>query len=401
MKITKNLNLSPDQCIDFLAAVRTNDRVKGLTHSFYRYPARFSPQFPAVAIRCFSKPGDLVLDPYMGGGTTIVEALATGRRAIGNDLNELAVFVTRVKTSTLNSTEINALRVWAREVPQTLNYRRPVPENVIPADNHTVRNLGLYRSRFLKKAIALALATLPELPSNACRDFARCIILHVGQWALDGRRTHTTLEEFRTRLQIRANEMLNELLTFSEMTGKQSENPFCYLYDGTAEELPFKPVFSDQGQKADLVITSPPYPGVHVLYHRWQVDGRKETPAPYWIAACNDGQGASHYTFGDRKQVGQRRYFETAAITLRAVRSVMKDGAYLVQLIAFSNPDKQLPQYLSALEHADLEEVFLSHEFDKTMEDRIWREVPNRKWHAISKGLTLSAREVVLIHRAI
>jgi hypothetical protein len=38
-----------------------------------------------------------------------------------------------------------------------------------------------------------------------------------------------------------------------------------------------------------LVLTSPPYPGVHVLYHRWQVDGRKETPLPFMIAGKLDG----------------------------------------------------------------------------------------------------------------
>ena len=402
MKTIKTLHLESDQFANFFAAVKTSKRIKGLTHSFYRYPARFSPHFPASAIRCFSKPGDLILDPYMGGGTTIVEALATGRRAIGNDLNELAVFVTRVKTRPLGSTEIKALRVWAREVLPTLNYRRPVPDNIIPTDNHTVRNLGLYRSRFLKKVIALALATLSELPTKACRDFARCIILHVGQWALDGRRTHTTLEEFRARLGSRANEMLDDSLIFSEKIERLSKNIDCHLYEGTAENLPLQPAFSDFDQKADLVITSPPYPGVHVLYHRWQVDGRKETPAPYWIADCSDGQGASHYTFGDRKQAGQNRYFETASKTFRAVRSVMKDGAYLVQLIAFSAPDEQLPQYLIALENAGLEEVFLSRQLsDKVVENRIWREVPNRKWHAMSKGPTLSAREVVLIHRAV
>ena len=401
MKSTKTLKLTPDQCTDFLAAVRTDDRIKGLTHGFYRYPARFSPQFPAAAIRCFSKPGDFVLDPYMGGGTTIVEALARRRRAIGNDLNELAVFVTRVKTRLLDTTEVDALRSWARRVPQTLNYRNPVPDNVLPTDDRAVRNLGLYRSRYLKKAIALALATLSGLPTSASRDFARCVILHVGQWALDGRQIHTTLEEFRIKLRTRADEMLNESLAFSQTAGISSKRTDCHLYEGSAEDLPLKSVFSNHGQKADLVITSPPYPGIHVLYHRWQVDGRKETPAPYWIAACHDGQGASHYTFGDRKQAGQRRYFETAAKTFRAVRSVMKDGAYLVQLIAFSNPDKQLPEYLIALENAGLEEVFFNHSCDKSVEDRIWREVPNRKWYTTSKELALSAREVVLIHRAV
>ena len=35
--------------------------VSGLTHRFYRYPARFSPMFAATAIEEFSTPGDLVL----------------------------------------------------------------------------------------------------------------------------------------------------------------------------------------------------------------------------------------------------------------------------------------------------------------------------------------------------
>ncbi len=66
--------------------------VKGLTHNFYRYPARFSPLFAAAAIERFSSPGDVVLDPYMGGGTSVVEAFVSGRKAVGNDLNELSAF---------------------------------------------------------------------------------------------------------------------------------------------------------------------------------------------------------------------------------------------------------------------------------------------------------------------
>ena len=81
------------------AAAADRSRVSGFTHNFYRYPARFSPTFAAAAIHCFSKPGDVVMDPYMGGGTTIVEAMAQGRRVVGNDLNSLAVFVAKVKTT--------------------------------------------------------------------------------------------------------------------------------------------------------------------------------------------------------------------------------------------------------------------------------------------------------------
>src|SRR3546814_7370477 len=74
-----------------LAAIRTAaldpSPVAGLTHCHYKYPARFSPKFVASVIEAFSSPGDLVLDPYMGGGTTLVECMSRNRRAVGCDIN--------------------------------------------------------------------------------------------------------------------------------------------------------------------------------------------------------------------------------------------------------------------------------------------------------------------------
>lgn len=77
--------------------------VSGLTHRFYRYPARFSPIFARACIEAFSEPGDLVLDPYMGGGTTVVEAMVLGRQAVGSDINSLSVFVAQAKSSRLKA----------------------------------------------------------------------------------------------------------------------------------------------------------------------------------------------------------------------------------------------------------------------------------------------------------
>src|SRR5258708_2124054 len=83
--------------------------VAGWTHNFYRYPARFSPRFAAAAIESFSKPLELILDPYMGGGTAVVEGVAAGRNVVGNDLNSLAAFITRVKLTKLSFPESLAL----------------------------------------------------------------------------------------------------------------------------------------------------------------------------------------------------------------------------------------------------------------------------------------------------
>jgi adenine-specific DNA methylase len=77
---------------DLLAAIASKNPVSGHTHTFYRYPARFSPLFVREVIRHYSRPGEVILDPFMGGGTAIVEALALGRKVIGVDLNTLAHF---------------------------------------------------------------------------------------------------------------------------------------------------------------------------------------------------------------------------------------------------------------------------------------------------------------------
>ena len=95
--------------------------VSGLTHRFYRYPARFSPIFARACIEAFSKPGDLVLDPYMGGGTTVVEAMALGRQAVGSDINSLSVFVAQAKSSRLTQNERRAIHRWAT-CPRRLNF---------------------------------------------------------------------------------------------------------------------------------------------------------------------------------------------------------------------------------------------------------------------------------------
>ena len=68
-------------------------------HYMCSYMAMFPPELPHYFIERFTQPGDTVLDPFSGRGTTPVEAAAQGRYGIGNDLNPLAVALTRGKLS--------------------------------------------------------------------------------------------------------------------------------------------------------------------------------------------------------------------------------------------------------------------------------------------------------------
>src|SRR5690349_13384890 len=70
-----------------------------LTHGFHAYPARMHANVARVLLHeFFVGPGSEVLDPFCGSGTVAVEALAGGWRALGSDLDPLALRVARVKT---------------------------------------------------------------------------------------------------------------------------------------------------------------------------------------------------------------------------------------------------------------------------------------------------------------
>jgi DNA modification methylase len=381
----------------FVNSVRSIKPVSGLTHNFYTYPARFSPEFARAAIKHFSSPGDLVLDPYMGGGTSIIEALVANRKIVGNDLNSLAVFIAKVKTTPLNQNELDCVRNWADEIVPLINYTWPHDDLCSIIDKDKTINLNIIRGRFLKKAIAIAIRTIENLPNENTKNFVKCALLKTSKWALDGRKKHTSLSEFRKCLSGNTHEMLYGLHELCKSVRSFSHT----LIEGDAAKINKAPIFTQRCNRADLVITSPPYPGVHVLYHRWQVDGRHETPAPYWIAGCEDGEAESYYNFGSRHQYKLQTYFDTSLNTLKSIREVMRDGAFIVQMISFNDPRKYLPLYLQNMEKADFEEIFPTGLRKNGAARRIWRQVPNRRWHASLQGKTSSSREVVIVHRAI
>ena len=326
----------------------------------------------------------------MGGATTIVESIAHGRRAVGCDVNSLAVFIARAKTSAVSADGRNVLENWADSVVPTLSYwLKPDDLNDFVCARRT-QNLTMPAARPIKKVLALALRSLSQLPDDVSA-LGRCALLNVGQWALNGGGRQPTLNEFRGRLRSTVHEMLNGAQALEERVDQRFSPP-VFINDSAArigEHQPFA-----GGTKASLVITSPPYPGIHMLYHRWQVDGRRETAAPYWLAECNDGHGATFYNFAYRSENAADRYFAESLKTLTAIRQVMHDDAPFVQLIAFSNPKRHLPRYLANMEKAGFSEIPVGYR-------RIWRGVPSRRWHASIKGTLPSAREVVLIHKAV
>ena len=68
------------------------DRGSYATHSG-KYRGNWSPYVPRNLILRYSKPGDWILDQFMGGGTTLVEAKLLNRHAVGVDINPQSVSI--------------------------------------------------------------------------------------------------------------------------------------------------------------------------------------------------------------------------------------------------------------------------------------------------------------------
>ncbi len=71
-------------------------RGKWATHDA-KYRGNFSPYVAKNIILRYSKPNDLVLDQFVGGGTTLIECKLNNRNAIGNDIIPIAVNITKRK----------------------------------------------------------------------------------------------------------------------------------------------------------------------------------------------------------------------------------------------------------------------------------------------------------------
>ena len=80
-----------------------------LTHSYHPYSAKYIPQIPRYLISNLTNRNDLILDNFVGSGTTLVESKILGRRAIGVDINPLACLVAKVKITNIHEADLKRI----------------------------------------------------------------------------------------------------------------------------------------------------------------------------------------------------------------------------------------------------------------------------------------------------
>ncbi len=97
-------------------------------YKMHRYFARRPHNVFEYLIKHYTRPGEIVLDPFCGGGVTVVESLRARRRVIGVDLNPMAAFITRMEVLPVDldslQTAFNTLEQTVKAKIESLYYTR-------------------------------------------------------------------------------------------------------------------------------------------------------------------------------------------------------------------------------------------------------------------------------------
>jgi len=373
-----------------VVSLRSHKLVDGLTHSLYSYPARFSPDLTREIIRNFSSTGDWLFDPFMGGGTSVVEALAAGRFALGVDINSLAWFVALSKTTPLSSTDVTQLRDWAKNI---------CFDNIEAYPSLELDELKRHFPKSFLHFLDEVLENVGKLKSQNAKRISRFVLLRVYQSLLNDRDKFPSSAVVRQRISIELEKILSGLGDFFDAcdesgTPKREITSRRKLINRSCIGIESDYRVSDLMSHPRLVFTSPPYPGVHVLYNKWQIASRKETVLPYYISGMNDSRCEAYYTLGGRSKIGVSRYFDLISQSFVSIAKVIHRKAMVAQLVGFSDARIQLPLYLKSMEEAGYKEVFPVSSDEK----RLWRDVPNRKWYTNGRDRWDASKEVLLFH---
>jgi len=375
------------------ASINDKMPISGATHNFYKYPACFAPSFARSIINSFSSVDDCVLDPFMGGGTSIVEGLLLGRRMVGLDINDLAVFSARLKTLILKPTDFDESKRWMTGIILGSPHAKP---EISKSEEVFFKHL----SPSLIGILQLSKDLIESMTSSRARLFATGVLLRTSKNSIDNTKELPTKSEFIKALSKTLDLMIlearrfqdeiqNSQITFSRRSG------LLLRADTTNDDWISR--LRKRHLTPKLVLTSPPYPGKHILYNRWQIFGRRESYLPYWIISSKQLKSEGFYTFGYRgSKVGIETYFKSIYNSFSHLHRALARKGLVVQLVAFSDKKTQLEAFLDAMSDAGFREM--RNLMRASNDGRVWRDVPNRKWYNKLDSASNKCQEVVLFH---
>jgi len=317
-----------------------------LTHNYHSYPARFIPQIPRTVIENFTQRGEVVLDPFCGCGTTLVEAVLMGRRTIGIDINPLACLIAKVKTTPL---EPNTLQSYATRLINSITsdimlfrgrktlFPEPVKVQSLKMPPMPNRKLSTKFSPQIKRELACIKANIMEIEDEDIKDFFMVALSSTIRAVVESRRgAIDVLNTFSRNVKM----MVSRMKEFYFACHKDVLPARIYCTD-------FRKAYFLETHSVDLIVTSPPYVNAYdyhrehmfnilwlhdYLYNKFHID--------FETFKRNELGAHSHNIYNRFKTVGE--YFEGIYRCFQQMSRILKPGKVCCVVIGDSTVEGEL-----------------------------------------------------------
>jgi 16S rRNA G966 N2-methylase RsmD len=210
---------------------RTRSVNQYLTHWIYPYKGKFHPQMIRALLNIIGlEQGDTVLDPFIGSGTTAVEAQLLGINCVGIDISPLCVLQSKVKVEAINV--LQEIMQWKEEIISGVTNR---------VANRKQLTLFSSGNKYLDE-------TMESIPNEKARDFYKMAkLIAVSD---ETRRGRDFSKAFLKNLGLMISSVKDYIDVKKELNlslGKMD------IKAGDSRELPL------DSESIDGIITSPPY----------------------------------------------------------------------------------------------------------------------------------------------
>ncbi len=300
------------------------------------YPATFIPEIPYTLIQALTSPGDLVLDPFAGLGTTLWQAELLGRQGYALELNAVAVTVMQsIWNAIAAPSQSGILKTVGDAMSRSIGQSgEPPPESLRPwFSAGTWEELSEVRHAYdslrddaaAQGLLFLATSSLLRVLSEQRRGWG-CVADNMKPRAADI--ANAPPREVVSKIVQRSGVISRQLATFADVLrsrGRELPNEsWNRIVQGDARGI----ASVMPAETFQLVVTSPPYPGMMDY-------ATSQRLSYYWLEL--DPEVALSEELGARRRRARRdsleRYTADIALALDATVALLKPGGYLCLIL--------------------------------------------------------------------
>lgn len=391
---------SPDEIININAVATalqsidwsfTDDDTSFLTHDLHPYPAKFIPQIPGNCIAQLSMPGELVLDPFGGSGTTALEAIRLGRRALSIDANAVGNLIGKVKTCNINRTASKDLHA-IRSALATKLIDLPKPETLCNENKDhipVIPNIDKWFPITSRGELALIKSCILKMESEKAIDIA---MLSLSKIVLPASFQDSETRYSSKPKNIPQGETLKRFLVALDQIIKNVIRTQAAIRYGVCQFITADSRDLEQtiGKKdsIDLIITSPPYGNAmdYHLYHRFRLMWLGFDPRQ--LGKIEIGSHLRH----QKESSGFMAYLSEMRQGISGMYRVLKPGRYAVLVLGDA-------VYKNELYHTAEELSSVAEEIGFDIVSLIERKIHKTKRSFIAAGRRASSEKLLVLRK--